>query len=311
MKILVTRWGAIGDVVLTTGLVHALHKQGHEVHYLTFKTPSIPVTHDNRIKKLYILEKKSYKYLFSLAKKLRHENYDLFINLHPSTRSKFLALLSMPKKILTYKKSFKLHAVENFFSTAKKYIKNLELDNNIYISVPESNLNLSNKVIGFNTGATLARQGRRWPIERWKELTKLIIENTDYDIVLNGAKEDKKLSEQLLEISPRIKSYCGELSLEESISLISKCMLFISGDTGPLHIATATGVNCLGIYGSAPVTRSGPYGEKSYTIQSKMNCAPCNRRKCKYLKKGGVDTPCMGSISADEVFKFVIEKKLI
>ena len=77
----------------------------------------------------------------------------------------------------------------------------------------------------------------------------------------------------------------------------------LSGDSGPLHIATALGVNSIGLYGSMPATRTGCYSCGT-NIVSKKECVPCNRRKCKFLKKTKkIYTPCMEEISVDDILE--------
>lgn len=313
-KVLIFRFGAIGDVVHSTALFRSLKKYDPEisVHYLTNKTPSQLLENDPDLDKLWIAEEKSYKYLSKIAKELKKEKFDLCINLQPSIRTKIFSILTGSKNILIYKKTFKIHAVKNFWITAKPLFKDIILDKEIKIFIPEeikekisSQLDTGKKIIGFNMGANTARQGRKWPLKYWMELAKNIIEKYDCEIVLTGSQEDRESSETLLDISPNIKSFCGKLNIVESAALLSKCDVVISGDTGPLHIATAVGTPVIGLYGSMPVLRTGSYGENSSVLYSDRNCVPCNKRKCKYIKKKELYTPCMKDITPDKVFNLV------
>ena len=79
----------------------------------------------------------------------------------------------------------------------------------------------------------------------------------------------------------------------------------ISGDSGPLHIATALGVKSIGLFGSMPADRTGCFCS-GVNIISKKTCVPCNRRKCKYLRKSkNLYTPCMEEIEVDEIIDAV------
>ena len=317
-KVLIFRFGAIGDVVHSTALIRSLKKHDPEIaiHYLTTKTPSQLLERDPDLDKLWISEEKSYKYLSKLATELKKEKFDLCINLQPSIRTRIFSVLTGSKYILTYKKTFKIHAVKNFWITAKPLFKDMELDKEIKIYIPEEikekiseNLSTDKKIIGFNMGANTARQGRKWPLKYWIELAKITIEKYDCEIALTGSHEDKEISETLLDISPNIKSFCRKLSIIESAALLSKCDVVISGDTGPLHIATAVGVPVIGLYGSMPVSRTGPYGENNSILYSDRKCVPCNRRRCKLIKKKEEYTPCMEDITPDKVFN-IVEKHL-
>jgi len=315
-KILILRFGAIGDVVHTTALYRSLknHDQEMEIHYVSFKTPSLLIENDPDLQKVHILEGKTYKHLINLAKELRKEKFDAFINLQPSIKTKIFSLILGAKKTLTYKKTFKLHAVENFWQTAKPLFKDITLPDEIKIYLQEeakekakSLIQTDKKIIGFNIGANSARQGRKYPLEHWQVLAKEFIEKYNCKIVLTGSKEDAEEVEKLLEISPEIVSFCGKLSLMESAALLQRCDLVISGDTGPLHIATAVGTKVIGLYGSMPILRTGPYGKKHIELKSDMECIPCNRRKCKFLKKGEQFTPCLLKLSPDLVLNVIDE----
>lgn len=313
-KILILRFGAIGDVVHTTALFRSLKNYDSklEIHYATFKTPYALIENDPDLEKVWILEGKTYKHLINHAKELRKEKFDLFINLQPSIKTKVFSLILGAKKSLTYKKTFKLHAVENFWKTAKPLFKDIVLDDKIKIYLPEpsrekikSIINTHKRIIGFNMGVSTTRQGRKWPKEYWIELANSLLAIYNCQIVLTGAKEDAEEAEIVAEASSEIVSYCGKLSLTESAALMGKCSVFISGDTGPLHVATALGTQTIGLYGAAPISRTGPYGDKHFALKSDIECIPCNRRKCKFLKKGEQFTPCLLNIKPEIVLKTI------
>ncbi len=320
-KILILRFGAIGDVVHSTALYRSIKRKYPEtrIHYVCFKTPSENILHDPDLDKVWIAEGKTYKQLWKLAKKLRKEKFDAFINLQPGIRTRLFSLmLGMPETV-TYKKTFKLHAVENFRQTGKKLFKHIEPEKNLklYINQEVKNrvsvlLGKKSPVIAFNMGVSPTRQGRRWPLEYWRELAKKFLDNHDCKIILTGSLEDREFSETLLDVSPKISSFCAKVSVEENTALLSFCDLVISGDTGPLHVATAVGVPAVGLYGAAPVSRTGPYGENCIAVFSHRQCVPCNKRKCKYLKQDETYTPCLEDIKPDRVFNvagaYLLEK---
>ncbi|MCQ2957393.1 MAG: glycosyltransferase family 9 protein [Candidatus Gastranaerophilales bacterium] len=311
-RVLIIRLGAIGDVVETTGLVRALKKQNYNIDYLTGKAPSTLLNDIKDIDNVYLFESKKYIDIYKLGRKLSKNKYDLILNLQPSLRMKFLCFVAASKKVVNYKKSYKFHAVENFFDTGKKAIPELELDKNIYIDIDEelkqkmlSQLEKNKIKICFNTGANSSRQGRKWCIEYWAELAKMILEKYNAQIFVIGAKEDEENVNELINNIPSIKSFAGKTSLPETAALLSCADLVISGDTGPLHIASATGTTCLGLYGCCSVSRSGPYGEKHKTISSEINCSPCDKRTCKYINSDIDDTPCMRNIKPEKVLNLV------
>lgn len=319
-KFLIIRFGAIGDVVHTTALFRAIKKTLPEIqiHYLTFKVPSELLQNDHDIDKVYVLEDKSYKNIFKMAKDLKKEQYDLVLNLQPSARTRILNLLIRPKKQLTYKKTYKMHAVANFWSTAKPMFSTLGSDDYIYIYVPEkikgeikNKLNPDGrKLICFNMGVSPDRHGRKWPLEYWIKLGMEIKNKHNARLILSGGPNDVKEGELLVKNLPFVESFCGKLSILETAALMSLCNVVISGDTGPLHIGTAVGTNCIGLYGGAPVSRTGPYGKKHLVAESNLACVPCAKRTCRFNETEEDKTPCMESIQPEQVLKLV-EKLLL
>lgn len=315
-KILIIRAGAIGDVVHTTNLFRSI-KQAYpqiEIHYLTSELIKPLLIEDPDIAKVHTINPKFKlfsSYTRELAKTLKEEKYDLVINLQPSFKIKGLIFLAGIKKQLVYKKNFKMHAVTNFWNTGTKAFPMMKEINALKLYLPttavdsakERTKDLKRPIVIINAGGVLAkRQGRTYPVEQWVELGNKIQDKYNGTIILNGAKEDKEILAPLNIIKNSI-NYIGELSLIDSCAVIGQADLMLSGDSGPLHIATALGVKSIGLYGSMPASRTGCYS-CGIDIISKKECVPCNRRKCKFLKKTNkIYTPCMEEISVDEILE--------
>lgn len=312
-KILIIRFGAIGDLLHTSEIFRSIKRKYPqiEIHYLAFKLPAQIIQNDRDISKVIIAKDKSYKTLWELAKDFRKENYDLILNLQPSNRTKFLCLFSCAKKVLTYKKSFKFHAVENFWQTAQKFFKNLDLKQELELNIPQNAIDKvkqllpqDRKIVTINVFAAAARQGRRWKKENFKELALKLIEEYNCTVVVSGAPDEVKDLEDFKGLNENILVLAGQLSLIESCALYSLSDLMISPDTGPLHLASATdGPICIGLYGAMPIARTGVWGMKHYNISADLPCIPCNRRKCK-LKKGQYN-PCLEAVSVENVLNII------
>lgn len=313
-KILIIRAGAIGDVVHTSNLFRSI-KQAYpqvSIHYLTSELIKPLLIEDPDINKVYTINPKFKlfsSYTKELANTLKNEKYDLVINLQPSFKIKCLIFLARIKKQLVYKKSFKMHAVTNFWHTGLKAFPEMKELEALKLYLPKANIenakeklkDFKKPVIIVNAGGVLSkRQGRTYPVDKWVELGNALQKKYNGTIILNGAKEDKEILTPLNEIKNSV-NYIGELSLIDACAVIEQADLMISGDSGPLHIATALGVKSVGLYGSMPAKRTGCYS-CGVNIVSSMECVPCNRRKCKFLKKTKkVYTPCMENISIDEI----------
>jgi len=319
-KILILRFGALGDVVHTTGLFRSLKTDNPNlsIHYLTFKEASLLLENDSDLDKVWIIPNKSYMCLISFANILKKEGFDLFINLQPSIRTRFFSRFLSAKKTLTYRKDFTLHAVENFLRTVRPLFKGIKPGKSLKLFLSEetkakavSLLSGNRKKVGFVMETNPVRQGRCWPVEHWYSLAESLVKKYDCEIVLTGTAKNIQNANKIGAISEKVNSFCGELDIAESSALLSECSLVISGDTGPLHIATALGVPVIGIYGSSPISRTGPWGENCFTLLSNRRCVPCNRRKCKYLQKDEFYTPCMKDTAPDQVLDLIEKNKLL
>ena len=315
-KILIIRLGAIGDVVHTSNVYRSIKAKypDVEIHYLTSPIIKPIIEFSSDLDKVITINPKELK-LFSksfvdMARTLKKENYDLIINLQPSFKTMLLCRLASFCKVLVYKKSFKLHAVTNFWMTAKKHLKDipeffdlkLVLNPELIGRVEKKVLDYKRPFIVLNAGGIFSkRQGRTYPIEKWVELGNELQKKYNGTVFITGVREDAHMLEKLEVINNSV-SFVDKLTLEENTALISISDLMISGDSGPLHIASALGVKSVGLYGSMPVKRTGVYGSEHVSIASNMPCVPCNRRKCKYLKKNkGLYAPCMSAITVKEI----------
>lgn len=313
-KILIIRTGAIGDVVHTTALFRAIKKSYPqiEIHYMTSELIKPLLIEDTDIEKVLTINPKFKmfsSYTKEIANILKQENYDAAINLQPSLKIRYLIYLAGIKKQTSYKKDFKIHAVTNFWKTGLKFFPEIKEEKELKLYLPkdaieyakEKTKDLKRPLITINAGGVMSkRQGRTYPVKKWVELGNKLQEKYNGTIILNGAIEDKEILSPLNTIKNSI-NYIGELSLINSCAVIGESDIMLSGDSGPLHIATALGVKSIGLYGSMNEKRTGCYSS-GINIISKKSCVPCNRRKCKYLKKSKeIYAPCMEEININTI----------
>ncbi len=130
-------------------------------------------------------------------------------------------------------------------------------------------------LIGFHLGASNSE--KTWPVSSYARLAEMIVKTLGAKIVLFGTEGERTLSEQFEEIaSVTPLNLVGRTSLGELAALLGRCGLFISNDTGPLHIATSVGTRVLDIStANVHFMETGPYGEGHYVIQADLACSPC------------------------------------
>ncbi|MDI6605625.1 MAG: glycosyltransferase family 9 protein, partial [Candidatus Omnitrophota bacterium] len=141
---------------------------------------------------------------------------------------------------------------------------------------------------------------KRWPKQRWIELADRLTEELAAKIVISGAGHDRQLAAAIGDkMKRRPLIACGALNLKQLGALSKRADLFITGDTGPLHIATAAGAKkIIALFGPTSPEVTGPFPLKNASIISKdVGCKiPCYLVHCK-------DNRCMKAITVEDVIE--------
>jgi len=170
--------------------------------------------------------------------------------------------------------------------------------------------NLKNKkLIGIAPGAAESARSRIWPRDNFAELAdKLIEKYKNSKIIFIGSKEEYNLINDVISLTKNKEktiNAAGKITLKQTFYLISKCSLFISNDTGSMHIAAAMGIKTIGLFGPNVPVRWAPFGKGNVSVYKGNICkySPCiNVHKgevpeCRF----GEDNKCMKAISVDDV----------
>ncbi|MBU4305395.1 MAG: glycosyltransferase family 9 protein [Candidatus Omnitrophica bacterium] len=149
-------------------------------------------------------------------------------------------------------------------------------------------------LIGIHPGGM---PSRRWPRENFSRLISLLLKDGNCRIVISGGKDERELAEYLRKVnSERVISLADKLTLKELGALIERCALFISNDTGPMHIAAVLKTPQIALFGPGDITRFDPrnISDNAVVFYEKSVCAPCEKVKCD-------DMECLKQITPGEV----------
>lgn len=118
---------------------------------------------------------------------------------------------------------------------------------------------------------------RKWPTDRFLELARLLLKNSEIGIVLTGApsEEDSCVSIAKEINSKRVISVAGETSLRELFVLYGQADLLVTNDSGPGHFATMAEIKTLVLFGPETPELFGPIGNNSEVIWKGLACSPC------------------------------------
>jgi lipopolysaccharide heptosyltransferase I len=123
---------------------------------------------------------------------------------------------------------------------------------------------------------------KRWPPQHFAELARRAVGEFGAGLVAVGSAEDRPLASELGRHlgSLGFLDLTGRTSLPQLAALARQSDLFVSNDTGPLHLAAAVGASVIGIYTCTNPRLTGPYGPRATTVQSCVWCAPSYRKTC-------------------------------
>lgn len=159
------------------------------------------------------------------------------------------------------------------------------------------------RYIGVNPGAAYG-SAKCWPPDRFHALAIRLMEDyPEHEILFFGGADHVELIAGIVDGLDRAHSLAGKTSLSHLVGLIAKCEVFISNDSGPMHIAAALNVPTVAIFGSTCPIKTGPYNwqknPRLQVIQKKVDCAPCFKRTCP------IDFKCMKRIEVADILERV------
>ena len=158
-------------------------------------------------------------------------------------------------------------------------------------------LNGEEPLIGLAPGATYG-PAKQWFPERFSALADRFSRNWGARTLVFGSSGDRDTA-SLLRKSARteVSDFTGQTTLSQAIGLIARCRLFVSNDSGLMHLAAALGVPVVAIFGSTDPVRTGPLGRNCRVVRRPVPCAPCLKTHC----PEGLE--CLEKITVDEVYE--------
>ncbi|HZS56938.1 MAG TPA: lipopolysaccharide heptosyltransferase II [Bryobacteraceae bacterium] len=153
-------------------------------------------------------------------------------------------------------------------------------------------------VIGVSPGAAYGG-AKRWLPERFAQAATNVARERSATVVVFGSKEELPICETVQQnaeaLGQRCINFAGATSLADFIEMAAACELFLTNDSGPMHIASAMGVPTVAIFGATDDVATGPTGPVSRVVREPVDCSPCLLRECP------IDHRCMTRVSAERV----------
>jgi heptosyltransferase-2 len=265
--------------------------------------------------------------LWRKANVLEQKKFTLAISPHKSLRSALLLFLARIPRRVGFRQSkgaFLFHALADRDPRAHDAERNLSIlkaldipteacrrDINLPVPVASreqsrhlleaAGVDLSKTVIGINAGSVWPT--KRWSPDRFAQLIRLLKQDVNGEIVLFGAPEDQHTVAAIEALcGAEVLNWCGKTALGDLPAAVSACDLFITNDSGPMHIAVACGVPVVAIFcATTPSLGFYPYSSKAVVVQKDLPCRPCSSHGGRRCPLGTED--CIKLIRPEDVLQ--------
>jgi heptosyltransferase-2 len=325
IDVLVVRFSAIGDILLTTPLLRALRARhpGARISVLT-KRQYLPLLTDNpHVDEVFGISRASR--LTEVAAQLRAIRYTHLLDLHGSLRTGALRVLApgawrgyskrrLARELLirTKRNIYRddVPVPERYFEAAAdldvrpdggppEFFLNARAEERALTWLAQAGIGQQRPLIAIAPGA--AHATKRWPVPNWVSLARKVI-GTGADVVVLGGVDDSALAGELVaRVGAHAANSAGALGLQETGAVIKRAAALVSGDTGVMHMATGVGTPVVALFGPT-VRQFGffPYNAHAAVLERDLLCRPCSAH-------GNAECPlghhlCMRQITADNVF---------
>lgn len=332
VKILVLKPSSLGDVVQALPVARLLKRRfpAAELHWW-LNSELVPLlANDPDIDRVVPFDRKSWGSPFGWPgavgsiRDLRRERYDWVIDLQGLARSSAVAWLAAgaltiglddPREaapiaydVSVPRDGYDVHAVDWYLSVLRRLdvpvtwdFEWMPRDEGAAAAIrslwPDDGL----RWIAFQPGARWTN--KRWPAENFAALAaRLTSRDPSLRVVVLGGDADRPLGGQIAAAAPgRCLDLTGQLSLPGMVEWLRRCVMMVTNDTGPMHVAVALGRPVIGLFGPTEPTRTGPYGQVAHVLRADLPCAPCMKATCANAEP----LACLKALTVDLVARSV------
>lgn len=329
-KILIVRLDRIGDVVLSTPVIKALRDAYPNAHIAMMVRPyARDIVEGNPFLNEVIVYDKDGAHRgiagnLRFAGELRDKGFDIAIILHPTNRAHIVASLAgIPERVgygkktgflltrkIPHTKQFGMKHEIDYALDVLRYIGIEPKDRALYMPINgdserkvekmlgENGVKSSDLLVAVNPGASCA--SKRWGIKNFADVANSLVEKYGARVAIVSGNIDKRFGDELASLIRKgAINLSGKTSIGDIASLLKRCKLFISNDSGPVHIGCAVGTPVIAIFGRSDrglsPERWGPSGKRDVVLHKMVGCEICYAHNCRSGFK------CLDSITASEV----------
>lgn len=335
MKILVRAPNWIGDAVMSLPALRAIRESRPDSEIAVLAKPWVAALYDREgsINRIIPLKGASgardWKAKRNAIRLLRRERFDLAFLFPNSFESAAIARLAGITRIVGYARDGRAFLLTDAIPTPKPgeipeherywYLEMLRRAG-VIDTIPEvadirldaiaarrakgeelfGMLGVKRPVIGVSPGAAYG-SAKRWLPERFAEAASKLAEKTGASVAVFGSAAESGLCDQVARAAGG-RSLAGTTSLGAFIEMTAACSLFLTNDSGAMHIASALGVPTITVFGPTNENATGPLGAAAVVVREPVDCAPCGLRECP------IDHRCMTGVSTERVIEKALDQ---
>ncbi|MBU1727602.1 MAG: lipopolysaccharide heptosyltransferase II [Candidatus Omnitrophica bacterium] len=331
-RILIVRTDRIGDVLLSTPVIKAMRKACPNAFIAMMVSPyALDIVEGNPyLDQVIIYDKdekhKSWVRSIKFTLNLKKKKFDLALVLHPINRVHLITFFAgIPHRIGYGKKMGFL--LSKKFQHSKQLGEKHELEYSLdlvrYLGIEPSDLDLfmpikkeseklvddlfvregiagSDRLLAIHPGASCP--SKIWPNQRFAEVADSLAKEYGFKVLVVAGPKDMTLAQSVVgNMKAPVVNLAGRTSVSELASVLKRCTLFISNDSGPVHIASAVGTPVISIFGRSQAglspKRWGPIGKNDRILHEEVGCIECLAHNCKR------EFACLKAITVDDVIK--------
>jgi lipopolysaccharide heptosyltransferase II len=221
--------------------------------------------------------------IFLIGKKL--DKFDIAISFRSSFISKILLFGIKAKQKFQFKKSIlNQHQVQKYINFVSNSLQLRELKNDLklYFAPQKSD----GKILALNPGASYG-SAKRWYPQYFAQVALSFADK--YEIVIFGGSNEigicNEIEQILLQSGVKCKNLVSKTTISELCSNIATISqnngIFITNDSGPMHIASAFKVKTIALFGPTKFSETSPWkNENAKILHLNLQCMPCMKRSC-------------------------------
>ncbi len=351
-KILLINPFGIGDVLFATSLIKPLKQRFPEagLYFICNERTASVLENNSFLENVYVFEKGDYKALWresklkclkkllGFLKILKHEDFDVAIDMSLGHQYAFLLMLiGVPERIgFDYKGRGRFHTkkvpfkgfddksiaeyygdllgqIDPALRAAEETTIYMTLEDSAYIDkfIESAGIGERDRLIGIAPGGGVSFgmkniHFKRWPEASFAGLAKRLAEDPSTKVVVIWGPGEEELATSIVDAAGVGAYMAPPTTIRQMAALMRRCCVVMANDAGPLHVAMASGTKVLAIFGPADDKVYGPYprSERTMVATGDVKCRPCYKRfkvpDCK-------DRVCLTDLTVDHVYGMVNE----